>query len=97
MRIPLAEPFTNDAVLKPTTEGLVFSSPDFVKGLRIYADYTITVRIFASRNAADPIDMLKQKIRCYVDTRGPTLKLFESLKKAIGLSIWQFRVSLGLP
>lgn len=56
-------------------------SPEFVKGLKSYADYEITVKIFDSRGAKEPIDMLKQTIRCYVDTRGAKAKMFGRLKE----------------
>ncbi len=74
------KPFVNDMLFKTDAEELDFSSPDFVKGLRSYADYTITVRVFDSKDATVPLDTLRQKIRCYVDTRGSKLKMFKGLK-----------------
>lgn len=74
-------PFTNDMIFKPDAEALQFSAPDFVRGLKNYADYEITVRIFESKESSSPIDTLKQKVRSYVDTRGDKAKLFKRLKK----------------
>jgi hypothetical protein len=75
------KPFTNDMDFKTTAEELHFSSPEFVKGLKSYSDYDVTVRVFESRVTNVPIDMLKQTIRCYVDTRGPRVKMFKRLKE----------------
>ena len=75
------KPFMNDMEFKTTAEELHFSAPEFVKGLKSYSDYEITVRVFESKEAKEPIDMLKQKIRCYVDTRGPKAKMFSRLKE----------------
>lgn len=75
------KPFTNDMEFKTTAEELHFSAPEFVKGLESYSDYDITVRVFESKEAKEPIDMLKQTIRSYVDTRGPKAKMFRRLHK----------------
>lgn len=74
------KPFVNDMRFKPTNEELHFSSPDFVRGLKRYSNYTITVRIFESKGAAKPLDTLKQTIRCYVDTRRDKLEGYEPPK-----------------
>ena len=74
------KPFTNDMEFKTTAEELHFSAPEFVKGLKSYSDYGITVKVFESREAKEPIDVLKQTIRCYVDTSGPKAKMFNRLK-----------------
>ena len=37
-----------------------------------YATYTITVKIWEEKGAAQPIDTLVQKVRSYVDTTGPS-------------------------
>jgi hypothetical protein len=75
------KPFTNDMEFKTTAEELHFSAPEFVKGLKSYSDYEITVRVFESKEAKEPIDVLKQAIRCYVDTRGAKAKMFNRLKE----------------
>lgn len=75
------KPLTNDMEFKTTAEELHFSAPAFVKGLKSYSDYEIIVRVFESKEAKEPIDTLKQTIRCYVDTRGPKAKMFNRLKE----------------
>jgi hypothetical protein len=74
------KPFKNDMEFKTTAEELRFSAPEFVKGLKSYSDYELTVKIFESKEAKEPIDTLKQTIRSYVDTRGPNVKMFNRLK-----------------
>jgi hypothetical protein len=68
---------------KPFTEQTVVSRPDNnvtlthgpVKGLRISGDYRITVKIFRHKGDAEPIDVLEQKVRSYVDTKGAAIKM----------------------
>jgi hypothetical protein len=74
-------PLWNKGLFKPTSEELRFGSPDFVKGLRIYSNYTITIKIFESRALGKPIDVLKQTIRSYVDTRGPKVLMHKEVKQ----------------
>lgn len=74
-------PLRNKGLFKPTAEELRFGSPDFVKGLRIYSNYTITIKIFESRALGKPIDVLKQTIRSYVDTRGSKVLVHKELKE----------------
>ena len=73
-------PLQNDMLFEPSMEWLRFSAPHFVKGLRSNSDYVITVRIFPSREAREPIDTLRQTIRSYVDTRGPKAQFYKRLK-----------------
>jgi hypothetical protein len=73
-------PLQNDMWFEPSFERMLFSAPHFVKGLRSYSNYVITVRIFPSRQARDPIDTLRQTIRSYVDTRGPKAQFYKRLK-----------------
>jgi hypothetical protein len=73
-------PLTNDMVFRRDLKELHFSAPEFVKDLRSYSDYRITVKIFESRDAREPIDTLRQTIRCYVDTSGAKIKLYNKLK-----------------
>jgi hypothetical protein len=51
-----------------------------VRGLRISGDYRITVKIFRRKGDAAALDVLEQKVRSYVDTTGPTLKMKGGLK-----------------
>jgi hypothetical protein len=74
-------PLQNDMTFEPSAKRLLFSAPRFVKGLRSYSDYAITVKIFPSREAEEPIDTLRQTIRSYVDTRGQKAQLYNRLKQ----------------
>jgi hypothetical protein len=68
---------------KPFTEETVVSQPDRnvtlthgpVKGLRISGDYRITVKIFRHKGDAEPMDVLEQKVRSYVDSKGSAIKM----------------------
>jgi hypothetical protein len=74
-------PLTNDMPFTPETKGLHFSVPSFQTGLKSYADYVITVRIWEKKGSGKPIDTLVQKVRSYVDTTGPSPLLFDKLKQ----------------
>ena len=75
------EPLMNDMRFVPTAEELHFSAPHGVKGLKSYGDYQIVVKVFDSKGSKEPLDILKQTIRSYVDTRGTKPKLFSRLKE----------------
>ena len=68
---------------KPFTEETVVSQPKSTfslthgpaKGLRIYRDYRITVKIFRQKGDTEPLDVLEQTVRSYIDTTGPIAKL----------------------
>jgi hypothetical protein len=51
-----------------------------VKGLRISRDYRITVKLFRHKGDVEPIDVLEQKIRSYVDSTGPAIKMKDGMK-----------------
>lgn len=73
---------------KPFVEETVISKPQKiltlthgpVKGLRISGDYRITVKIFPRKGAAEPIDVLEQKVRSYVDSTGAAIKMKGGMK-----------------
>ncbi len=76
-----AAPFVNDMEFPAEETHAVFSSPEFVWGLRIYADYEIKVSFYASKeDLSKPLDVLVQKIRCYVDTTTRDIQVFDGLK-----------------
>lgn len=49
-------------------------------GLKIYEDYTLEFIAYADEQRTQEIDRLTQKVRSYVDTTGPKLKLFKGMK-----------------
>ena len=67
-----SHPLVNDFLDESYAE-FSFSSPDIIKGLWGYYTYEITVKIFAKKESAEPMDVLKQNVRSYVDTQGETL------------------------
>ena len=75
------KPLVNDMPFMPTAEELHFSAPHGVKGLKSYGDYQIVVKVFASKDSKEPLDILKQTVRSYVDTRGPKPQLFTGMKE----------------
>src|SRR2546430_8511091 len=92
----LATPYFMQAVLEnpedpknPFIEERVISKPEKhltlahgpIKGLRIYRDYRVEVRIFHHKADVDPFDMLEQNARSYVDTRGPVVKTMGGMKE----------------
>ena len=88
------KPLVNDMSLPAEGGQLNFSSPDFVRGLKINEEYRVTVKVFESKAASEPMDTLVQKIRSYVDWTGPEVKIYDRLKtkgqtKALP-QYWQF-------
>lgn len=65
-------PLTNDMRFETKAQEFGFSAPSLQPGLRRYATYTITVKIWEKKGGAQPIDTLVQKVRSYVDTTGPS-------------------------
>ena len=73
---------------KPFIEETLVSEPQKVltlthgpvKALRISGDYVVTVKIFRRKGDAEPNDVLEQKVRSYVDTTGPALKMKGGMK-----------------
>jgi hypothetical protein len=92
----LATPYFMQAILenpqdskKPFIYERVISTPEKqftlahgpVKGLRIYRDYRVEVKIFRAKGDAEPVDVLEQKVRSYVDTRGAGVKVMGGMKE----------------
>lgn len=75
-----SHPFTNDMDLTPTMDGVRFSSPDVVWGIRNYTDYTIRVAVFTSRDSRQPIDTLIQPVRAYVDTTTGEVRIYNRME-----------------
>lgn len=73
-------PLMSEAAFRTGVSGLNFSVPGVQAGLKSYADYTITVRIWEAKGAAIPLDTLVQKVRSYVDTTGTEPVIFDKLK-----------------
>lgn len=75
-----SRPFTNDMDFKATMDGVRFSSPDVVWGIRNYADYTIRVSVFTSRESTEAIDTLIQPVRSYVDTTTGEVRVYNRMQ-----------------
>ena len=73
-------PITNDMDFLPVATDLHFSSPDAVRGIKLYSDYQIVVRVFDKKGSDSPIDTLVQTVRAYVDTRGAHPKVFKGVR-----------------
>jgi len=50
-----------------------------VKGLKIYKTYLVKVFLYEVDNKKDPVDILKQKVRSYVDTTTDTIRFYGGL------------------
>jgi len=73
-------PARNEMDFVPSATELRFSSPGAVKGIKIYAEYQIIVRVFDRKGSDVPIDTLVQTVRAYVDTTGPHPKVFSGIR-----------------
>jgi hypothetical protein len=74
------KPFIHERVVStPEKQFTLAHGP--VKGLHIYRDYRVEVKIFRAKGDAEPIDVLDQKVRSYVDTRGTGVKVMGGMKE----------------
>jgi hypothetical protein len=64
----------------PVATDLQFSSPGAVKGIKLYSDYQVIVRVFDRKGSDVPIDTLVQTVRAYVDTTGAHPKVFRGIR-----------------
>jgi hypothetical protein len=62
-------------------DGVRFSSPDVVWGIRNYQDYTIRASVFTSRDSTQPIDTLIQPVRAYVDTTTDEVRVYNRMQE----------------
>jgi hypothetical protein len=74
-----AEPFLEETVVSQRQKILTLTHGP-VKGLRISGDYRITIKIFRQKGDSEPIDVLEQKVRSYVDSTGATIKMKGGMK-----------------
>ena len=75
----LKKPFVYDGYIDPATPSTTITHGPAV-GLKIYQDYRVEFVAYADEQRTQEIDRLTQKIRSYVDTTGPRLKLFDGMK-----------------
>jgi len=73
------KPFVYENAIDPDTPSTTITHGP-VMGLKIYSDYTLELIAYADEQRTKEIDRLTQKIRSYVDTTGPKLKLFDGMK-----------------
>ncbi|MEO6079597.1 MAG: hypothetical protein ABIQ86_07450 [Steroidobacteraceae bacterium] len=74
-------PFVYDGFIDPTTPSTGITHGPAL-GLKIYSDYTLEFIAYEDEARTKEIDKLTQKLRSYVDTTGPSLKLFKGMKAA---------------
>ena len=72
-------PFVEESVMSQPQKTLTLTHGP-VKGLRISGDYRITIKVFRRKGDAEPIDVLEQKVRAYVDSTGPAIKVKGGMK-----------------
>lgn len=63
-------PYITDTYIKPDDKGLMFYSPEVIGGFEIWQNYKIRVLVFKSEDSSEPIDVLTQTFRSYVNTKG---------------------------
>jgi hypothetical protein len=73
------KPFVYDGFIDPATPRTEVTHGPAL-GLKIYSDYTLELIAYEDEARTKEIDRLTQKIRSYVDTTGPQLKLFKGMK-----------------
>jgi hypothetical protein len=73
------KPFVYDGFIDPATPSTVITHGPAL-GLKIYSDYTLEFIAYEDEARTKELDRLTQKLRSYVDTTGPKLKLFKGMK-----------------
>lgn len=73
------KPFVYEGFIDPDTPSTTITHGPAL-GLKIYKDYTVEFIAYSDEKRTKEIDRLTQKIRSYVDTTGPQLKLFDGMK-----------------
>ena len=74
------KPFKEEAVIPRCLKSYSLTHGP-AKGLQIYHDYRITVKVYQHKGDAEPRDVLVQSVRSYVDTRGTGKKLMNGIKQ----------------
>lgn len=76
-------PLINDYEYKDGIEELNLSSPDVIWGLKGYQTYKIKIYVYEYKGAAEPIDVLEQNVRSYVDTQESDVLIFKNILSTI--------------
>jgi hypothetical protein len=74
-----SKPFVEESTIAKPQKILTLTHGP-VKGLHIVGDYRITVKIFRRKGDTEPLDILEQKIRSYLDSTGPAIKMKGGMK-----------------
>lgn len=72
-------PFVYEHYLDPSTPSTSLTHGPAM-GLQIHKDYTVKFILYSDEARTKEVDRLSQKIHCYVDTTGHTLKLYGRMK-----------------
>lgn len=73
-------PLTEEASLSADDNSIALTSKP-VKGLKVYSDYIVKVMLYDSKDSEKPLDVLEQKVRSYVDTRGKEPKIYKGMRE----------------
>jgi hypothetical protein len=74
------KPLVNDMELPERAVDVEFSSPDFVRGIRVYGDYKMKATFYGGHDMKAVIDTVEQTVRSYVDTTKEEVRVFKGLK-----------------
>jgi hypothetical protein len=61
-------PYVNGISYKSGAKGYKFTSPNTVRGLKMEKDYKITISVLKTKDSREPVDVLVQAFRSYLDT-----------------------------
>lgn len=64
------QPFATHDRFQADSSGFLFRSPTFFTGIQAEKLYTIKVSVFSDPSQTDPMDVLIQKVRSYINTTG---------------------------
>ena len=78
-----SQPFINGMEYNPDGNVYIFSSPSVIKGLAGYGDYVIKIYVYDNKEAKNPIEILEQTVRSYVDTRENEILIFTKVLSTV--------------
>lgn len=73
------KPFVYDGTIDPDVPSTTITHGPAL-GLKNYQDYTLEFIAYSDEKRTKEVDRLTQRVRSYVDTTGPKLKIFSGLK-----------------
>ena len=79
----LSHPLLQKAYYEEGVREYRFGSPDVIWALAGYRNYTIKISVYEDETATQPLEVLKQRVRSYVDTLGGNVLIYRDAVEMI--------------